>query len=550
MAAALDDLAVLEHQDLVGVDDGGEAVGDDERGTVLRDLAQAGLDLALGLGVERRGRLVADEDARLLEDDAGDGDALLLAAGELEAALADRRLVAVRQGGDEIADAGEARRLLDLVRRGARLAVGDVVEDAVVEKHGVLRHDADRLAQAGLRHRAQILAIDADRPGIDVVEAEEEARDRRFAAAAGADDGDGAAGRHGEGDALEDGPSRIVAETHVVEDDLAGADMERLRARRVLHLRGDGEQLEHLFQIGQRLLDVAIDHAEEVERHVELDQIGIHHDEIADRHGAGGDALPGEQHDADEAGGDDGALADIEQRQRALALHRRLLVGAQRLVEAVGLVLLVGEILHRLEIQEAVDRLGVGLAVALVHLAAVFDPPVGDDEGEGDVADDGGEGDERELEIVEPPQDAADEEDLEQRRHDVEEHEGEQELDAADAALDGARHAAGLALEMEAQRQRVQMAEGGEADHAHGVLLDLGEDRVAQLAESLGGDARDAVNDDQRHWHDDDRRMARRQRVDRLLVEQRHGDVDELGDDEAEQRQHDAQAQIGAVARP
>src|SRR5262245_39772298 len=58
MPAALGDAAVLQHDDLVGVDHGGEAVGDDERRAVGRDLAQALLDFLLGVGVERRGGLV------------------------------------------------------------------------------------------------------------------------------------------------------------------------------------------------------------------------------------------------------------------------------------------------------------------------------------------------------------------------------------------------------------------------------------------------------------------------------------------------------------
>ena len=46
---------------------------------------------------ERRGRLVEHQDRRVLEHHARDRDALLLAARELEAALADQRLVAVGQ---------------------------------------------------------------------------------------------------------------------------------------------------------------------------------------------------------------------------------------------------------------------------------------------------------------------------------------------------------------------------------------------------------------------------------------------------------------------
>ncbi len=325
--------------------------------------------------------------------------------------------------------------------------------------------------------------------------------------------------------------------------------MEIGRARLVLDLGLDREQLEHLLEVGQRLLDVAVDHAEEIQRHVELDEIGVHHHEIADRHRMVGDAAPGEQHDADEAAGDDRALADIEQRQRRLALHRGPLVGAQRFVEALRLVLLVGEVLHRLEIEQAVDRLGVGLGVALVHLAAMLDAPVGDDEGESDVAEDRDERDDGEFEGVEVPQDAADEQDLEQRRNDVEQHEREQELDAADAALDRPRHAAGLALEMEAQRQAVEMAEGVEPDHAHGMLLDLGEDRIAQLARGLRHDPCDAVGDDQHHRHGDDL-LRGAERVDGLPVEQRHADIDEFRDDEARHRQDDTGPELDRFARP
>jgi hypothetical protein len=76
-------------------------VGDDQRGAVARDVAQRGLDLLLGAGVERAGRLVEDQDARVLEDGARDRDALLLAARELQPALADR-CRSPRAGADEV----------------------------------------------------------------------------------------------------------------------------------------------------------------------------------------------------------------------------------------------------------------------------------------------------------------------------------------------------------------------------------------------------------------------------------------------------------------
>ena len=55
------------------------------------DQVERRLDLLLGVGVERRGRLVEDQDRRRLEDGAGDRHALLLAARQLQPALADHR---------------------------------------------------------------------------------------------------------------------------------------------------------------------------------------------------------------------------------------------------------------------------------------------------------------------------------------------------------------------------------------------------------------------------------------------------------------------------
>ena len=46
-----------------------------------------------------------------------------------------------------------------------------------------------------------------------------------------------------------------------------------------------------------------------------------------------------------------------------LAADRRALVGLQRNVEAPRLVILVGEIFDGFVVQQAVDRLGIGLAV-------------------------------------------------------------------------------------------------------------------------------------------------------------------------------------------
>ena len=81
---------MVEHDDLVGERDRREAVGDDERRAPRHRLVERELDLALGGGVDRGGRVVEDQHARVGEQRARDREPLALAAGERQAALADR----------------------------------------------------------------------------------------------------------------------------------------------------------------------------------------------------------------------------------------------------------------------------------------------------------------------------------------------------------------------------------------------------------------------------------------------------------------------------
>ena len=109
-----------KHQDLVRIHHGGQAVRDHQRGAVARTPCAAPSRSPLRAAVQRAGRLVQDQDARVLQDGAGDGHALLLAARQLQAALAHPRVVAVRQAQDEVVDLGQPGGVLDLGLRWRR----------------------------------------------------------------------------------------------------------------------------------------------------------------------------------------------------------------------------------------------------------------------------------------------------------------------------------------------------------------------------------------------------------------------------------------------
>ncbi len=104
-------LPVLHDQDLVGVDDGGQAVGDHQGGVVGGDAPQGGLDGLLGARVQGRGGLVEDQDGGIFEDHPGDGHPLLLAARQLQSAFAHRGVIALGRGLDELVQVGQPRRL-------------------------------------------------------------------------------------------------------------------------------------------------------------------------------------------------------------------------------------------------------------------------------------------------------------------------------------------------------------------------------------------------------------------------------------------------------
>ena len=179
--ADLDDAALVHHDDAIGVQDGGQPVRDDHAGAAAHELPQRILDQVLALAVERAGGFVQDQDARVAQERARDGDALALPAGELGAALAEQRVVALGQLHDELLGVRGACYPAQRFVAGVGPAVQDVVAHAAREQHGVLGDDADLAAQRPQGHVAQIVAVDRDAPGVGIEEARDELNQRRLA---------------------------------------------------------------------------------------------------------------------------------------------------------------------------------------------------------------------------------------------------------------------------------------------------------------------------------------------------------------------------------
>ena len=81
--ARLLDAAIFQGINDVGINDLRDAVRNDDEGAVFLDGVDAVLDLLRRDGIQRCGWLVQEDDRRILEEHAGNGDALLLTARKL-----------------------------------------------------------------------------------------------------------------------------------------------------------------------------------------------------------------------------------------------------------------------------------------------------------------------------------------------------------------------------------------------------------------------------------------------------------------------------------
>ena len=153
------------------------------------ELAEEVEDLAAGLGVEVARRLVGEQQGRLVDERAGDGDALPLAARQLIRLMV--HPVAQPDGGERLlghdsalvaADLRVDQRQLDVLqRRGAR------------EEIERLKHEADLLVahrgQLVIVHRLDRRAVEDVLPGGGAVEAADDVHERRLAGTGGSHDG-------------------------------------------------------------------------------------------------------------------------------------------------------------------------------------------------------------------------------------------------------------------------------------------------------------------------------------------------------------------------
>src|SRR5262249_48813254 len=107
--ACLDQLAMVQNKDSIRASNRAESVRQDDDGATARNAFNRRVQRCFGHRIQRRRRLVQNQDRWITDEGPGNGDSLALPAREPTASLPNRRLVTLRERTDEIVNLGRLR---------------------------------------------------------------------------------------------------------------------------------------------------------------------------------------------------------------------------------------------------------------------------------------------------------------------------------------------------------------------------------------------------------------------------------------------------------
>ena len=168
MIAALDDLAFVEHENLVHLFHRGDSVRNDQTGLVFENRPKLMENFSLGLRVYAGKTIIEDQHGRIHDERARQRRPLFLSAGKGHAAFADDGIETVGKDFHVAVQLGDLDGARDLFHGTGVAAEGQIVFQRGGKKKRLLGHVADHLAQLMQRQFANILAVHEHRAGRDI----------------------------------------------------------------------------------------------------------------------------------------------------------------------------------------------------------------------------------------------------------------------------------------------------------------------------------------------------------------------------------------------
>ena len=154
MPSTLDHPAVLQNQDLVHIVHPHQAVANHQSRAPGQQLFERLPDRLFGQRIQVCGRLVQDQQRRILQQSAGYCHPLALSGAQLGAMLAYPGIVSLGQGQDKIMQLGGLYGGLNLIQAGGRTGKPQVIQQAGAKKIGVAAEDAASAAATGAMEAA------------------------------------------------------------------------------------------------------------------------------------------------------------------------------------------------------------------------------------------------------------------------------------------------------------------------------------------------------------------------------------------------------------
>ena len=134
----LNDLSVLHDKDLVGFTNGGEAVRHDKAGAARHHMGKSRLDLQLRAGVDGAGSFVQYEHGGAGDHGTCDAQQLLLPHGKTGPVFGQQGIIALGKALDKAVGIGGLGGGYDLLLRGIRAALGDILPYGTGTQPGIL----------------------------------------------------------------------------------------------------------------------------------------------------------------------------------------------------------------------------------------------------------------------------------------------------------------------------------------------------------------------------------------------------------------------------
>src|SRR5207248_112762 len=151
-------LTAIEYQNRFGVGEHRETMGDDYDRATGCDTPQVVPDDYFAFRVERAGRLIEDQNARVGEERSRNRQSLLLTAGQILGVFFKDRIIAARQSFDELISTGHACRLSYLLEAGVRFDAANIIPHGAAKQEIILQYDSDTRAQM---HHIELAGIGA-----------------------------------------------------------------------------------------------------------------------------------------------------------------------------------------------------------------------------------------------------------------------------------------------------------------------------------------------------------------------------------------------------